>query len=44
MTTVAGVMTTQFVIPGDVQMLMGPFGEAYEIYRETTARPIAGLR
>jgi len=31
MTTVAGVMTTQFVIPGDVQMLMGPFGEAYGI-------------
>jgi len=24
-------------------MVMGPFGEAYEIYRVTTARLIAGL-
>jgi hypothetical protein len=43
MTIVAERMITQVVIPGAEQMLMGPFGETYEIYRETTARPIAGL-
>ena len=39
----AEVMITQVVIPGDEQMLMGPFGEAHEMYHETTARLIAGL-
>jgi hypothetical protein len=42
MMSVAEVMTTQPIIPADKQMLMGPFGEGYEIYRETTARLIAG--
>jgi protein-S-isoprenylcysteine O-methyltransferase Ste14 len=39
----AEVMITQVVIPGDERMLMEPFGEAYEIYRVTTARLIASL-
>jgi len=43
MTIVAEVMITQFVIPGDKQMLMGPLGIAYGIYGETPARLLAGL-
>jgi len=32
MAIVVEVMIAQFVIPGDRQMLMGPFGIAYGIY------------
>jgi len=43
MMIIAEVMITQFVIPGDKQMLMRLFGMEYGIYGETPARLLASL-